>query len=223
MEQQTEASGTKIKNVFLFEEGKSLTAIYAVPSAGIDPGTGQEIFITRDGKRTFTWNAADQVVVGDTEPDLRGYFGINLSYRQWSLNTSFEYSFGGEMYNQTLVDRIENTSINSSSNSIAYNMDRRALYDRWTQPGDVAKYRSANVSGKTYASSRFVQKNNYWRLNSIRLMYNLNRPDKRFLGMSMLRIALSANDLFYVSTIRQERGLSYPYARTFTLTLQANF
>lgn len=223
MEQQTEASGTKIENVFLFEEGKSLTAIYAVPSAGIDPGTGQEIFITRDGKRTFTWNAADQVVVGDTEPDLRGYFGINLSYRQWSLNTSFEYSFGGEMYNQTLVDRIENTSINSSSNSIAYNMDRRALYDRWTQPGDVAKYRSANVSGKTYASSRFVQKNNYWRLNSIRLMYNLNRPDKRFLGMSMLRIALSANDLFYVSTIRQERGLSYPYARTFTLTLQANF
>ncbi len=223
MEEQTSTTQTKIDNVFLFEEGKSLTAIYAVPSAGIDPGTGQEIFITKDGKRTFTWNSADQVVVGDTEPDLRGYFGLNLSYKRWSLNTSFEYSFGGEMYNQTLVDRIENTSMNASSNQIAYNMDRRALYDRWSQPGDIAKYRGINVSGKTYASSRFVQKNNYLRMNSIRIMYNINRPNKRLLGMSMLRIALSANDLFYASTIRQERGLSYPYARTFTLSLQANF
>ena len=223
MESQVNAKGTKIDNVFLFEEGKSLSAIYAVPSAGIDPGTGQEVFITKDGKRTFTWNAADQVVVGDTEPDLRGYFGLNLSYKNWSLNTSFEYSFGGEMYNQTLVDRIENTSMNTSNNQIAYNMDRRALYDRWSQPGDIAKYRGINVTGKTYASSRFVQKNNYLRMNSLRIMYNLNRPDKRLLGMSMLRIALSANDLFYSSSIRQERGLSYPYARTFTLSLQANF
>lgn len=223
MEEQTTTDKTKIENVFLFEEGKSLTAIYAVQSAGIDPGTGQEIFITKDGKRTFTWNSADQVVVGDTEPDLRGYFGVNLSYKRWSLNTSFEYSFGGEMYNQTLVDRIENTSMNNSVNRVAYNMDRRALYDRWSEPGQSAKYRGINVSGKTYASSRFVQKNNYLRMNSIRIMYNLNSPDKRLLGMSMLRIALSANDLFYASTIRQERGLSYPYARTFTLSLQANF
>lgn len=223
MEEQTTTDKTKIENVFLFEEGKSLTAIYAVRSAGIDPGTGQEIFITKDGKRTFTWNSADQVVVGDTEPDLRGYFGVNLSYKRWSLNTSFEYSFGGEMYNQTLVDRIENTSMNNSVNRVAYNMDRRALYDRWSEPGQSTKYRGINVSGKTYASSRFVQKNNYLRMNSIRIMYNLNSPDKRLLGMSMLRIALSANDLFYASTIRQERGLSYPYARTFTLSLQANF
>ena len=165
----------------------------------------------------------EQVVVGDTEPDLRGYFGVNLSYKRWSLNTSFEYSFGGEMYNQTLVDRIENTSMNNSVNRVAYNMDRRALYDRWSEPGQSAKYRGINVSGKTYASSRFVQKNNYLRMNSIRIMYNLNSPDKRLLGMSMLRIALSANDLFYSSTIRQERGLSYPFARTFTLSLQANF
>ena len=223
MEGQTTTDKTKIENVFLFEEGKSLTAIYAVPSAGIDPGTGQEIFITRDGKRTFTWNSADQVVVGDTEPDLRGYFGVNLSYKRWSLNTSFEYSFGGELNNETLRDRIENTSMNNSANRVAYNMDRRALYDRWSEPGQSAKYRGINVSGKTYASSRFVQKNNYLRMNSIRIMYNLNNPDRRLLGMSMLRIAISANDLFYSSTIRQERGLSYPYARTFTLSLQANF
>lgn len=145
MEEQTTTDKTKIENVFLFEEGKSLTAIYAVRSAGIDPGTGQEIFITKDGKRTFTWNSADQVVVGDTEPDLRGYFGVNLSYKRWSLNTSFEYSFGGEMYNQTLVDRHREHLDEQLGQPVAYNMDRRALYDRWSEP-DRAPSTAASTS-----------------------------------------------------------------------------
>lgn len=223
MDNQLNSSGTKIDNVFLFEENKSISSIYAVPSLGIDPGTGQEIFLTKSGERTFDWNPADQVVVGDTEADLRGYFGLNLSYKAWSLNTSFEYSFGGQMYNQTLVNRIENTSINSSSSPMAYNMDRRALYDRWFKPSDIAKYKSANAAGRTYSSSRFVQNNNYLRMNSIRLMYNISPKNKRILGMTMLRISLTMNDLFYASTIEQERGLSYPYARTTTLGIQANF
>lgn len=134
MEQQTTTDKTKIENVFLFEEGKSLTAIYAVPSAGIDPGTGQEIFITKDGKRTFTWNSADQVVVGDTEPDLRGYFGLNLSYKRWSLNTSFEYSFGGEMYNQTLVDRHREHLDEQLDRPGGLQHGPPALYDRWSEP-----------------------------------------------------------------------------------------
>lgn len=72
--------------------------------------------------------------------------------------------------------------MNNSVNRVAYNMDRRALYDRWSEPGQSAKYRGINVSGKTYASSRFVQKNNYLRMNSIRIMYNLNSPDQAAAG-----------------------------------------
>jgi hypothetical protein len=41
--------------------------------------------------------------------------------------------------------------------------------------------------------------------------------------LSMLRLQLTANELFYLSTIRQERGLSYPYARSFTFSAQVNF
>ena len=37
-------------------EGKSSTTLYAVRSAGIDPSDGQEIFITKDGKYTKTYN-----------------------------------------------------------------------------------------------------------------------------------------------------------------------
>ncbi len=47
-----------------FYEGVSMTAIWAVKSLGIDPATGDEIFLNKDGKRTNSWSAADMVICG---------------------------------------------------------------------------------------------------------------------------------------------------------------
>ena len=52
----------------IYEEGQSLTALKVVPSAGIDPVTGQEIFIKRDGTYTFVYDSNDKVIFGDTNP-----------------------------------------------------------------------------------------------------------------------------------------------------------
>ena len=38
--------------------------------------------------------------------------------------------------------------------------DKRALYDRWKQPGDKAKFKSIADSEVTPISSRFVEDNN---------------------------------------------------------------
>ena len=48
----------------LFFEGNPQSSIYAVQSLGIDPSTGEEIFIDKDGNQTKTWNAADKVFLG---------------------------------------------------------------------------------------------------------------------------------------------------------------
>ena len=53
-----------------YEEGQSLTSIWAVKSLGIDPTTGKEIFLNSDGSVSDTWNATQEVVVGNTEPCL---------------------------------------------------------------------------------------------------------------------------------------------------------
>ena len=58
-----------------YRDGGSPTAIYAVRSAGIDPASGKEIFITAGGSYTFSHNYDDEVVVGDTRPDIEGVFG----------------------------------------------------------------------------------------------------------------------------------------------------
>jgi len=39
----------------------------------------------------------------------------------------------------------------------------------------------------------------------------------------MLRATITTNDIFYTSSIQQERGINYPYARSLTFSLQATF
>ncbi len=60
-------------------------------------------------------------------------------------------------------------------------------------------------------------------MTSLRLSYTLPARTLRQLRLSMLRFSLTANELFYLSTIRQERGLNYPFARSFTFSSQVNF
>ena len=193
-----------------------MNTIYAVRSLGIDPGTGKEIFLKKNGEKTFVWDADDQVPVGVTEPTLQGYFGVNLRYKTWEIGTNLNYSFGADRYNYTLHQRIENVDY-------MVNNDRRALLERWKQPGDIARYKAINDTSRTKASSRFVQKENRLSLTSLRLSYTIPREVLRDKILSMVRLSVTCNELFYWSTIRQERGLSYPFARSINFSAQINF
>lgn len=202
--------------VFLFKEGESMNTIYAVRSLGIDPGTGKEIYLDRNGQTTYTWNAQDQVPVGVNEPTLQGYIGVNFRWRGWEAGTHLNYSFGADKYNYTLHQKIENVSY-------MQNNDRRALTERWQQPGDVARYKAITDNSATRSTSRFVQQERRLSMTSLRLSYTVPAERLRDKWLSMLRLSLTANELFYVSTIRQERGLSYPFARSMTFSAQVNF
>lgn len=202
-----------------YEEGQSLTSIWAVKSLGIDPATGKELFLNRDGTVTDKWDAAQEVVCGNTQPDFNGAFGFNVSYKQWSLFASFLYEWGGQQYNQTLVDRVENAKIEYG------NVDLRVLTDRWQKPGDVAQFKNIkDGSLTTLPTSRFVQNNSFLRLNALTLTYDFNREWlKRNLGLRMLRLEASTSDLINWNSVRQERGLSYPKSYKFNFSVKAQF
>ena len=58
-----------------YVEGVSLNSIWGMKSLGIDPATGDEIFLTKDGKITNEWSASEQQVLGVTDPKVQGSFG----------------------------------------------------------------------------------------------------------------------------------------------------
>ena len=186
---------------------------------GIDPTTGKEIFLNRDGSIADKWNAAQEVVVGNTEPKCSGAFGLNLSYKNWTLFASFLYEWGGQEYNQTLVNNVENADL------VNKNVDLRVLTDRWKKPGDIAQFKDIkNADNVTMPTSRFVQDKAYLRLSALTLSYDFNREwIKKHLGMNMLRLEASTRDFINWNSIRQERGLSYPKSWTVDFSIKAQF
>ena len=196
----------------VYEEGESLSAIKAVPSLGIDPATGQEIYVKKDGSLTYEWDAADKVLCGDTEPKVYGNISTNLYWKGWNLNAIFQYSVGGDTYNSTLAQRVEGANP-------TYNADRRVLNDRWTTPGQHALYRNIRDYEQNYISTRFVQRDNYLEFSSLSLSYDFPKAWITPYKISTLRLSFYATDQFHLSPDKQARGQDTPIARSFVFGL----
>lgn len=201
-----------------YVEGGSLTGIYAMRSLGIDPATGKELYMRRDGSTTFKWDPAENVLVGDTEPSMSGSFGLSAYWKGFTLDTYFMYEWGGQRYNQTLRTTIEMADILNS------NCDCRVLSDRWIKPGDIARFRDIkDYNSVTRPTSRLVQNYSYLNMSSLSVGYEFKRDMIRKLGLYRLKLQFNCRDLFTASSIQVERGLSSPYARAFTLSVNASF
>lgn len=202
---------------FLFKEGESMKTIYVVRSMGIDPSNGKEIFMKTDGSKTYTWDAKDKVACGLNEPKVMGNFNTMIRWKNISLNAIFSYRLGGQLYNQTLIDRVENVDP-------WMNTDRRVFYARWKQAGDKTYLKSVKDLTNTKASSRFVMDENTFECRSVNISYDLNSKWlQQQIGLDFFSVTAYAEDVFYISTVKRERGLNYPFSRKFSLSLTARF
>lgn len=151
-----------------FRPGYSSNTIWTVRSAGIDPGTGKEVFISRDGNRTYNWSASDIVATGVSDPKLEGNISSMFRYKGLSLNVSFGYRFGGQIYNSTLANKVE-----VSKTAIGWNVDARVFHDRWKNIGDQASFKGLDDFTPTNKTSRFVQDETTFRCQNMTLQYEL--------------------------------------------------
>ena len=207
------------RNLTRYYDGGSPSDLWAVRSCGIDPATGREIFLDKNGEQTFVHNYDDEVVVGNSDPKVEGVIGTSFYYKGFSASINLRYRLGGQIFMQTLYDKVENLS----SSKKWENLDKRALYDRWKQPGDQAKFKSIASSEVTPISSRFVEDNNVLSGESISLGYESTAPWLKHIGASSMSVRAYMNDIFRISTVKNERGLSYPFARSVSFSLGVTF
>ncbi|MEA4868642.1 MAG: SusC/RagA family TonB-linked outer membrane protein [Rikenellaceae bacterium] len=225
MEQEAAYRGNS-NPVLMYKDGMSMDAIWAVRSLGIDPMNGQEIYLKKDGTRTYVYDPLDLEVVGDMRPKARGHFGLTTEYKGFGFSTTFRYETGGQMYNQTLVDRVENIIID-------FNVDRRVLLGRWQTPGQNAPFKRLGTFNTpddplarqelTRATSRFVQDNNELTWGSATVYYDIpSRIIDRW-NLNRVRFSVYMNDILKISSVEIERGLTYPFARTLSCSLSITF
>lgn len=202
-----------------YYDGGSPTAIWAVRSAGIDPATGKELFIKKDGTYSFTYDVNDEVVVGDMQPKIEGVIGTMLYFKGLTLGCYFRYRWGGQVFNTSLFQKVENIGVQDIYN----NQDKRALYDRWSENNREAYFKGISMVQKTEKSSRFVMDDNSFAGESFNIGYEF--PDRivRRMHMGAMNVQLTMTDVFRATSVRVERGIDYPFARSVTLAVGITF
>lgn len=202
-----------------YYDGASPDDIWAVRSMGIDPATGREVFLTKEGKYTFQYNAEDEVKVGSTAPDLEGIIGLSFYWKQLSASINCRYEFGAQTFASALYNKVENLS----EQQLYYNVDRRALYDRWQKPGDNAKFKAIDNLDTTPMSSRFVLNENIFSIESISVGYDIIAPWLQKARISGASIRLYANNIWRISSIQEERGIEYPFSNSVSMSISLRF
>ena len=195
-----------------YAEGESVTALKLVRSAGIDPATGKEVYIKRDGTLTFDYDPADRVLIGDTEPAFNGTFSTSVFWKGFSVYALFNYRLGAWVYNTTRVSKVEGSDP-------YYNADKRVFDDRWKQPGDVAYYKNIADSSRPEQTTRFAEQEYTMTLGSLNLSYEFNEKVCKSMHVRNMRTGINFTDILRLSTVKIERGTSYLYSQGFELFL----
>lgn len=195
-----------------YAEGESVTALKLVRSAGIDPATGKEIYIKRNGEYTFKYDPADKVLIGDTEPAYTGTFSTNVFWKGFSVYAMFNFRMGAWVYNTTRVSKVEGSDPRS-------NADKRVFDDRWKEPGDHAMYKDIADSSRPEQTTRFAEKENTLSLGSLNLSYEFSDNVCKKIKVRNLRTGINFTDILRLSTVKIERGTDYLYSQGFEFYL----
>lgn len=217
MEYNKQGSSTTLTRYY---DGASTDDMWAVPSLGIDPATGREVYLKKDGTHTFGWDASDEVIVGSSVPKIEGVIGTSLYWKNFTLSMNFRYRLGGQVFATALYDKVENLT----EDEIHYNQDKRALYDRWQKPGDVTKFKSIKLRESGISmSSRFIVDENTLSGESISMSYETSGKWVKNLGLEGVTFRGYMNEIFRLSSFKEERGIEYPFSRSVTLSVSVRF
>ena len=195
-----------------YAEGESVTALKLVRSAGIDPATGKEVYIKRNGERTFEYDPADKVLIGDTEPAFAGTFSTNLYWKGFSLYALFNFRMGAWVYNTTRATKVEGADPR-------FNADQRVFDDRWKQPGDHAIYKDIADTSRPQQTDRFAEKENTLSLGSLNISYEFGDELCKRMRLRNMRVGINFTDMLRFSTVKIERGTDYLYSQGFEFYL----
>lgn len=218
------------RNLQRYYDGGSPDDLWAMKSLGIDPATGRELFLTSTGEVSFVYDPKQVVKVGNSRPDWIGVVGTSFQYGGLTVSLNMRYSVGGDQFNRSLFDKVENITTAGLMN----NQDKRALYDRWKKAGDITEFKKIQLNDgwialgqsaadATNPSSRFIQKDNFITGEAMSVSYQFNNGLVSKYGLSNLTISGYMNNIFRVATIKAERGIDYPFARSVSFSVRTNF
>jgi len=222
-----------IDNINSVRVGEPIGAFYALRFLGVDPQTGDAMYLDANGDGAI--NADDRVVVGNPQPTSWGGVTNTFTYGPFDLRAAVLFSGGNQIYN----------GVRQFSDDGGYFYDNKFAYvlRRWQKPGDITDEPRASFDGTSQAtlnSSRLLEPGNYTRLQEVTLGMKVPKGMARFAGMDNTRIYVSGRNLHtwthfkgYNPDVNSngsgsnvslgEEFYSYPLARTWMVGLTTDW
>jgi len=179
---------------------------------------------------------SDRSYIGSPIPDFVYGFNFLLEYASFDFAASFSGVYGNELYN---ANRVYLESSRDQRNKLA------TMLDRWSEDnpdGALPRAVTSDLNLNSRNSDRFIEDGSYLKLKSLELGYSLPRDFISRLGISELRIFISATNVFTITNysgydpdvgkylLNDDSGLIsgfdnsfYPQARTFMAGINLNF
>jgi hypothetical protein len=212
----------------MFEQGQPMYHFYGYKTAGINPATGNPIFLTKDGKQTDNPSANDQQNIGSPIPTLIFGANFNASYK------GFDFTLGinGQSGNQVMLAWIRPDR--PTMNLPTYYFD-----NRWTATNTGGTRPKAGADPRTWNSDQVVFDGSFLRIQTIQFGYNFPKDLVKKAGIGSLRAYCSIENAFlftkyvgmdpqaspaygYNYNIGVDRG-SYPVPRNIMLGASLSF
>lgn len=175
----------------LLREGLTVNTFYLVRYAGVDPATGDELYLDKNGNVTNVYSSDDAVALEGKapQPKLFGTVGTNINLFGIDLSASFYYSSGAYTMNYMFQN------ILSDGDNANDNQDVAAL-NYWEQPGDTDVLPRPDLANNTNTTTRYLQKTDYVRLRNVSIGYTLPNNLTQKFYVQNLRVFLQGTNLW---------------------------
>ena len=109
----------------------------------------------------------DRQIIGDATPDLTGYLNSSVSWKGFTLDVLFSFSYGNDVYNGV---RAKYESMKSLDNQLI------TVNNRWRYDGQVTDMPRAEYGDpmqNARFSDRWIEDGSYLRLKTLTLSYDI--------------------------------------------------
>ena len=190
--------GYKTKGVFSTTADAQAAKLYIVDETGAKQyfAAGDMIF-----EDTNPYNAkgeyapgqideADKVVIGDPNPDIYGNLFLNLNWKRFTLNMTFNYSLGNDVYNY------QRAILNSGSTLYNQQVAEIAHWRYEGQVSDLPRVSYGDPMGNNRFSDRWIEDGSYLRLKNVMLTYQVPLPESWQAWLQGISVWAEGSNLF---------------------------
>lgn len=195
---------------------------------GVNPATGEQQFIGKDGQMTESPSPDDKVLTGKSYvPKFTGGFGVNANYKGWFADVLFSYQAGGWMYDNVYSWLMDPSSLGTGANFAG------DILNSWTPDNTNTNIPSitANNSGLEGSSDRYLFKTDFIRLKNITFGYNFSKDLLKNLPITGIKVFVQGENL---ATFTKWKGYDpepmfayslgvYPNPKTISVGLNVQF